>query len=360
MTAQAELLRLRRTDGSAPLVGHREDNVDELVSASAAASFALGMYLAGALGAAASALDRFIARTRTGQETWQLAPVYATAASVAALRGQPDAAALHRHRADACLRRRPVAAMQAYSVLAGAAIAQVAGDYPAMLDQLCRMPERAPVADGVFHELWWRPMYVEALIGCEQFPAADDALNQLDSLCDRAPQLRLAVSWLGGRLAHAVGDVHRARNIFALATCPPHDVGDALPLHRARLEHAYGELLLDEKDGTAAHHWLDRAQRRYTDLGAAPFAARCAALLDVGRSDDRRVGWHDEGLRLSAHERRVARLVAAGLTNKEVAHRLFVSPKTVEYHLGNIFPKLGITSRRQLRVALQAARVPVP
>jgi DNA-binding CsgD family transcriptional regulator len=52
---------------------------------------------------------------------------------------------------------------------------------------------------------------------------------------------------------------------------------------------------------------------------------------------------------LSAQEGRVARLVAQGMTNQEVARRLYVSPKTVEFHLSNVFTKLGIASRRQLR-----------
>ena len=52
---------------------------------------------------------------------------------------------------------------------------------------------------------------------------------------------------------------------------------------------------------------------------------------------------------LSTQEDRVARLVAQGMTNQEVARELYVSPKTVEFHLSNVFTKLGITSRRQLR-----------
>lgn len=51
---------------------------------------------------------------------------------------------------------------------------------------------------------------------------------------------------------------------------------------------------------------------------------------------------------LSGQEDRVARLVAQGMTNQEVARQLYVSAKTVEFHLSNIFTKLGITSRRQL------------
>src|SRR6204780_4713882 len=54
-------------------------------------------------------------------------------------------------------------------------------------------------------------------------------------------------------------------------------------------------------------------------------------------------------LDLTERERDVVALVAKGLTNREVAAELYVGEKTVEYHLGNVFAKLGVTSRRQLR-----------
>jgi DNA-binding NarL/FixJ family response regulator len=54
-------------------------------------------------------------------------------------------------------------------------------------------------------------------------------------------------------------------------------------------------------------------------------------------------------LALTEREQDVAALVAKGLTNREVAAELYVSTKAVEYHLGNVFGKLGISSRRELR-----------
>ena len=57
---------------------------------------------------------------------------------------------------------------------------------------------------------------------------------------------------------------------------------------------------------------------------------------------------------LTPAELRVARMAAEGRTNREVAEALFVTPKAVEYHLANAYPKLGITSRRELRQALES------
>jgi len=58
---------------------------------------------------------------------------------------------------------------------------------------------------------------------------------------------------------------------------------------------------------------------------------------------------------LTTQELEVARIVASGATNREAAEALFVSPKTIEFHLGNVFGKLGVRSRTQLAIRFQSA-----
>jgi DNA-binding NarL/FixJ family response regulator len=88
---------------------------------------------------------------------------------------------------------------------------------------------------------------------------------------------------------------------------------------------------------------LDEASR----CGARPLAERARVELAAAGGRPRR-----DSLRgadsLTPSERRVAQLAGGGLTNREIAHSLFVSPKTVERHLGNIYVKLGTNDRRQL------------
>ena len=92
----------------------------------------------------------------------------------------------------------------------------------------------------------------------------------------------------------------------------------------------------------AARESLDAARADFDSLGATLWSARCRAELT-------RVGGRPAAAEtLTAAEQAVARLVATGASNKEVAAVLSISPRTVEVHLGHVFRKLGIRSRGQL------------
>ena len=86
-------------------------------------------------------------------------------------------------------------------------------------------------------------------------------------------------------------------------------------------------------------------------MGAAAFARRTRAELLAAGDRPRRPAWRP-GPDLTPQEAQVCRLAAAGATNAEIAAHLFVTTSTVEYHLGKVFRKLGVTSRRQLAAAL--------
>jgi DNA-binding NarL/FixJ family response regulator len=97
--------------------------------------------------------------------------------------------------------------------------------------------------------------------------------------------------------------------------------------------------------------YLQAARTRFAQLDARPFLHRCERELTACRRTPatRRTG---STTSLTRQEQAVAGLVAAGHTNRETAAALVVSVKTIEYHLGNAYAKLGVTSRTQLALAL--------
>jgi DNA-binding CsgD family transcriptional regulator len=99
---------------------------------------------------------------------------------------------------------------------------------------------------------------------------------------------------------------------------------------------------------------LRTAHDQFTSIGMEAFAERARReLLATGEKLRRRsVESRDD---LTAQERQIAQLARDGLTNSEIGARLFLSPRTVEWHLGNVFTKLGIRSRGQLARALPAS-----
>src|SRR5215211_1276492 len=154
--------------------------------------------------------------------------------------------------------------------------------------------------------------------------------------------------WAQARVAHAHGllsEGHVAEGRFQ----------EALELHRrarrpferARTELAYGELLRRARRRVDARAHLEAALDTFENLGAAPWAERARLELRASGQTARR---RDPStlLQLTPQELQVARFVATGLPTREVAAQLFLSPRTVEFHLRNVFAKLGISSRSQL------------
>ncbi|MFC4110646.1 LuxR C-terminal-related transcriptional regulator [Micromonospora zhanjiangensis] len=116
----------------------------------------------------------------------------------------------------------------------------------------------------------------------------------------------------------------------------------------ARAHLVYGEWLRREGRRRDARDQLRTAHQLLTDMGAEAFAARAASeLRATGEHPRARTAQPTD--ELTTQELHVARLVATGATSREVGTQLFLSPRTIEAHLRNIFRKLGITSRRQLK-----------
>ncbi|WP_433288227.1 helix-turn-helix transcriptional regulator [Pseudonocardia sp. CA-142604] len=116
----------------------------------------------------------------------------------------------------------------------------------------------------------------------------------------------------------------------------------------ARAHLVYGEWLRRERRRSDAHEQLRAAHEMFSEMGAEGFARRTARELGATGATARKRNVETSN-ELTAQEMQIVRLVREGLSNPEIASRLFLSPRTIEWHMSRIFAKLNITSRRHLR-----------
>jgi DNA-binding CsgD family transcriptional regulator len=193
------------------------------------------------------------------------------------------------------------------------------------------------------------------------------ALPELIEAASRTGQSQLAAEALG-RLAEAtsIGQTDWGQGTYARSRALLSDGEDAESCYReaisqlgrtgfrpelARAHLLYGEWLRRERRRIDAREQLRTAHDLFAAIGMQAFAERARReLRATGETARRRTASPHE--QLTPQEAQIARLARAGLSNPEIAAQLFLSPRTVEYHMAKIFAKLAITSRRQLRQAL--------
>jgi DNA-binding CsgD family transcriptional regulator len=161
----------------------------------------------------------------------------------------------------------------------------------------------------------------------------------------------------------ALGTEARCRALLSAGDCAEDLYREAITrLERSRVRPAlarahllYGEWLRREKRRVDARAQLRAAHDMLSEMGIEAFAERARReLLATGaRARKRTAVTRDD---LTPHERQIARLAAERLTNVEIGAQLFLSPRTVEWHLRKVFLKLGVSSRRELRSALSDGR----
>ena len=281
---------------------------------------------------------------------WWTWVAHTAAAFVHASQGHFDRAEGHVQAADEVVRSLQTPFGQYQVAVARAVVAQARGQ----MDEL--RAATAPILDGstpptvVGRDRWgWQVLAIEGLLGTGELAAARKQLTELADFVttNRLLSATTDISRLEGQLAEATGDPDSALAAYAVGLQPAVDGREPLPLPAARLALAYGSLLRRTGGRRAAVEQLRRAHAGLTALGAAPFLVSCDAELSECGLAMPATGT-SSALELTSTEQTVAHLVAEGLTNREAATRLYVSPKTVDYHLGNIYAKLGISSRREL------------
>jgi len=155
--------------------------------------------------------------------------------------------------------------------------------------------------------------------------------------------------WARARVAHAnalmATDPEAAETSFREALSEHEQSGRTF--ESARTELAFGSFLRRRRRRIDARAHLRNALGAFDDLGAAPWAERAQSELRASGESARRRD-PSTARDLTPQEIQVASFVAKGMTNREAAAQLFLSPRTVDYHLRSIFTKLGITSRTEL------------
>jgi ATP/maltotriose-dependent transcriptional regulator MalT len=125
----------------------------------------------------------------------------------------------------------------------------------------------------------------------------------------------------------------------------------------ARAHLRYGEWLRRQNRRVDARTQLRAAHQALAAMGAEAFADRARRELHA-TGETLRKRSIETSAELTAHEARIARLVAEGLTNREIGDAMYISARTVEWHLCKIFNKLGVSTRRRLRQSLSAEAEP--
>jgi len=293
-----------------------------------------------------------VALAQDADRPLDLARAYARGAQVYALQGQWTLAQTHASGAREAADRFPQVLPVANATIAAVAIALARADYDAVLaatEQL-RATGLSDVGGrpGMFN---WRASEADAMIALGALRDAAVALDEFESAIPRTglPSAELALARTRGNLAVARGDAAGAQATFATAHALAPTV--LMPFEQALLHYHDGRRLCAFESKPLAITEFESALHIFSELGADPFVQFCATELSALHVQAT-LGGAASRLGLTRAELAVARLVATGLTNREVAGELFVSIKTVEYHLRNSYMKLNITSRRALTALL--------
>jgi DNA-binding CsgD family transcriptional regulator len=289
----------------------------------------------------------------TYDQVWQLPMIETTAAFVAAGRGEWLQAERLVRGMEARSRGSSWPLEQLTGACSTAALAQARGDRSEMYRVLRPLGDSGDLHRIPGWQLMWGPLWIEALIGARRHADAERSLVDLRREIFVSPWARAMLFWLTGELAVAEGARADARAAFQAgieATAGDHT------LHGGLLSRSYGLHLKGEWKIHRANDSLLLAQNHFMNLGAKPFLSRCRKdIEELGFPDHQKTRTErDDLVALTTREREVAFLIGRGMTNPEIARALFISAKTVEFHVRRIFAKLSLTNRRQLRDLMQA------
>jgi len=318
---------------------------------------ALAQYLAGQWDDVLLTAEQGFSAAAIHARRYELPMLHLAAGCVPAGRGQTEEAEQHAALAEEAAASLDYGQERLPAAMARALVCQAAGDYLGMAGALGRWQDDATLDErSRLYAVLWRPLLAEGLLGSGQAEQAAAVSGRLRAESGQVTYLAPALAWLDGWLAELRGAPQQALRTYQRGEDKARTES---PVYTARLLLAHGRLLRRTGNRKDAAARLRRANTLFAGLGAAPFLARteeelAACGLRHEHATRRSV------LEMTDRETEVAHLAGQGMTNAEIAGELFITPKAVEYHLGNIYAKFGLKGRPQLRRLLSDSRRPTP
>jgi DNA-binding CsgD family transcriptional regulator/tetratricopeptide (TPR) repeat protein len=290
-------------------------------------------YCLGDWDAAVATSEQAVSIAVDTQQAWAMSAVHAHAAFVPARRGSWVVAE---------------AMSISYAATAAAVLEHSRGDHRGVLnalEPLMKLEHRV----GTFMpgSLEWPNLFGEALVRCGELDSAEEFLLGFLAASDRrqSPWPMSAARRSLGLLKAAQGNEAAAISLFDESSAVARESGMPFELAESALEK--GVLLSRAGNLDAGKAEVTAASGGFASLGAVPFTDRADRILaGLGASPALRAS--PPRVALTPQEIAVSRLVRKGLSNREIATELFLSTKTVEFHLSHVYLKLGVRSRTQL------------
>ncbi len=300
--------------------------------------------------------DAAVSLGEDSERLWDLPYVRAVASYLNAARGNWSTAQEHIEAARRGAELTPLPMCIYYACAAGAHLAWVRAEWESVLRAVGPILEPL-TGGGVVTGLGRRSLQAivaEAMLHTGMVGRAEEVLGLVESSIDESlnDPTRIEAWRLRGLLEAERGRPEQARAAFERGR----EIAASFeaPLDQALLDLAYGQFLRKQGSRRLAIATLQMARDRFRELGANPFLVRVDNELTACgvRSRDADA---ENRYGLTPREDLVARLVASGKSNREVAEELYLSTKAIEYHLGNVFAKVNIHSRHELASRLAAA-----
>jgi ATP/maltotriose-dependent transcriptional regulator MalT len=308
-------------------------------------------YRRGMLGEAVLFTDLAAGNAEDNDRFWDFSVLHALATFPHAARGEWAEAEHHAAQAATWARTFGTPAGLAFAAAAKAAIAQARGDAQRLLAAAIQLEAHYDSAEPGTH--LFGPARADALAQLGRIGEAAEALERFAAAAARTGRKSALMSTarVAAQIAMARGDDEHAQAECERAASLAQMVG--LPLEAGRIGLVAARCHHQAGRRAAAERALRAARKRFIMIGANAYrqlADGCATELGILVDDS-----PDPFKGLTQREQDIALLVCQGLANKQIADRLYLSPKTVETHLTRVFAKLNVTARGDLKGLLDAA-----